>query len=216
MDIINEIQNKFIEKIYIVESLNLDDIEHGRNEGNALNSALILANLNSKYFNVTSQVELANCFEDIAIDIETLNGLKIPIPYLHFSLHGNEYGISLTNDDFIKWEDLREGLLILNHRVKPVNSFGKLGSRFFLSMSVCKGINAKKMFIQTEQLNPFSVLVGPTVNVDWADSLVAYTTYFHNLLYKKSQLREAVERMNHAAGIGNIFEIFLDLNLRLM
>jgi len=216
MDIMIEMQSKFIEKIYLVESLNDDDIANGRNEGNALNSALNLAKLNTRYFNVSSQKELAKCFEDISIDIEEIKGSKIPIPYLHFSLHGNEDGISLSNHDFIKWEDLRKGLLILNNKVKPVNSFGKVGSRFFLSMSVCKGISAKKMFIQTEQLNPFSVLVGPIVDVDWSDSLIAYTTYFHNLLYKKSKLIEAVERMNQAAGSGNQFEIFLDLNLKLM
>jgi hypothetical protein len=216
MDVLNEIQKKFIEKIYIVESPSNNDIANGVNEGNALNSALNLAKLNSRYFNISSQKELAKCFEDIAIDIEIIKGSKIPIPYLHFSLHGNEDGINLTNRDFIKWGDLREGLLLLNHRVKPVNLFGKIGSRFYLSMSVCKGINAKKMFLQGEQLNPFSVLVGPLVDVDWSDSLIAYTTYFHNLLYKRSKLEEAVSRMNYAVGSENLFEIFLDANLSFM
>jgi hypothetical protein len=211
-----EIKSRFYETIYIVESPNHKDIESNRKEGDALNAALVLAQLNSKYYFVSSQTELNECFIHIALDINNNRVKGTPIPYLHFSLHGNEKGVFLTNDDFISWEILRNEMLKMNHQVQFVNSFGRICSRFYLSMSVCKGFNAYKMFDPKEQFNPFSVLVGPIDNIDWSDSLVAYVAYYHNLMYKRTFLKEAVIRMNIAAGLDKTFKIFLDNKLNLL
>ncbi|MBW1613999.1 MAG: hypothetical protein JRJ57_08520 [Deltaproteobacteria bacterium] len=97
----------------------------------------------------------------------------------------------------------------LNQAVGFARSDAEIVSRFSLSMSACKGIHAYKMFDPREMINPFWSLVGPTSDIEWADSLVAFVVFYHSLIYKRSTILEAVERMNNATGM-DVFRNFLD------
>jgi hypothetical protein len=208
-----EINLKYLNTIYIVESPSPEDINDDRIEGKALSAALDLAQINNKYYKIEKPADLVVCFDLIANHIIETRKEKIPMPILHFSMHGNEHGISLTDQSFIEWSELRKGLMILNQKVEFVNSFGQVGSRFSLSMSVCEGIFAYKIY-QKGVINPFWSLVGPTKVVNWSDSLVAFIVFYHNLIFKRSMLIDAVEKMNNAAGLNEIFKVFLDDRLR--
>src|SRR4051812_25299514 len=102
--------------VCIVESASEHDLSQGHREGVALSEALTLAHIKNKLFTVDSQVDLDRTFAQIAEfarprpEAITSDGppdvLILPQLFLHFSCHGNEDGIRLTNGDFISWEEL--------------------------------------------------------------------------------------------------------------
>jgi len=206
---IEEINSKYYHKIYILESPSESEIKNNINEGDALSAALNLCGLDNSYFAFNTKKSLTEAISRVSDDINKRYFNKIPVPYLHFSIHGCENGIGLSNREIIDWLELRRILLGLNHTVKPSKSGNKIISRFSLSMSACKGIFAYKMFNPIEVINPFWSLVGPTIDIEWADSLVAFIVFYHSLIYKRGTILEAVERMNKACGI-DVFRNFID------
>ncbi|WP_179340047.1 hypothetical protein [Winogradskyella ludwigii] len=200
-------------KIYIIESQSDNDIFDGRTEGNALSSGLKLAGISNEYYQVINEKMLDKAILKISENIKELvsNG-KLIVPFIHFSAHGNESGIGLTNNDFIDWSKLRKKIDYANSIIGKVkfddSDNAREFSRLNLSFSVCKGINAIKIQQGFED-NKYLQLVGPNVAVDWADSLIAFMTFYHLMFYKSEVITafEIVEKMNIAAGLKDIFEI---------
>jgi hypothetical protein len=207
------IDNAYHSKIYILESLSINNIKDGVNEGNALSSVLNLARIDNSYYLINNKQSLSDSLDLIAVDINTRKSSRIPLPVLHFSFHGNEDGIGFTDETMMKWCDLRLILMNLNSKVNYTKYDERLLSRFSLSMSVCKGIHAYKIYTVNE-LNPFYSLVGPTEEVEWADSLVAFVTFYHNLVFKRSTIMDAIKKMNIASGLNDIYKSFLDLRFK--
>lgn len=205
-----QIDSTYHYKIYIFESPSTKDIIENRKEGNSLFAALKLFNIDCIYLEFDSNESLISATNKIAEDVNKRGIGKIPLPYLHLSMHGNEDGIMLSNGDILNWMDLRTILMQLNHEVKFAKFDEKVVSRFSLSMSACKGIYAYRMFNPNECLNPFWSLVGPISEIEWADSLTAFIVFYHSLIYKRNFIPEAIKRMNIAIGT-NDFKNFLDI-----
>jgi hypothetical protein len=204
-----QIDSNYHYKIYIFESPSKKDISEERREGDSLYAALRLSKIDCEYFEFDSIETLIDATKKIAVDVNIRENGKIPMPYLHLSVHGNEGGIGLSNGDYVTWIDLRNILMELNHEVKFCHYDEKIVSRFSLSMSACKGIYAHKMFNPNECLNPFWSLVGPISVIEWADSLTAFIVFYHCLIFKRRFITEAIKRMNLAIGT-NDFKNFLD------
>jgi hypothetical protein len=204
-----EIDNEYHYKIYILESPSIKDISEKRNEGDSLFAALKLCNIDCMYLDCNSRESLIESTNKIADDINNRLNNKIPMPYLHFSMHGNEDAVALSNGEIVTWIDLRSILMQLNNKVRFAKFDEKIVSRFSISMSVCKGIYALKMYMPSESLNPFWSLVGPISSINWADSLTAFIVFYHSLIYKRTFITEAIIRMNSAVG-SNDFKNFLD------
>ena len=204
------IDSKFYYKIYIMESPSIEDISEDKREGDALFAALKLCDIDSVHLPFDSIDNLVEATTKIVDDVNTRKNGKIPLPYIHLSLHGNESGVGISDGNFISWNDLRIILMEMNHKVNFGKYDNKIVSRFSLCMSTCKGIYAYKMFIPNEQFNPFWSLVGPKLDIEWADSLIGYLVFYHSLIYKRTFITEAVKRMNLAIG-SECFKNFLDL-----
>ena len=59
-------------------------------------------------------------------------------------------------------------------------------------------------------LSPFAELHGPGEAVTWTDSLVAWITFYHQMLTKHGvSAEEATSLMNAAAGLDDVFEWFV-------
>lgn len=195
-------------KIYIIESQSDDDILYGRSEGKTLSSGLELAGINNQYFQVINEKMLDQCLEAIAEDILKLKP-DLFAPFLHFSAHGNEFGIGLSNDDFIDWGNLREKIDSVNSKIGKVKlpKAPKLErSVLSLCFSVCEGFCATQIQGDFKE-NKYISLIGPTEAVDWSDSLLAYMTFYHQVFHKSAKAVTAVRIMNSAAGLDDIFKI---------
>jgi len=206
---------KQLTKIYIIESPRDTDLLDNRIEGHALFSTLNLAGINNQYFQVVTKNSLENTFARIVIDINNLKSQDLVAPYLHFSAHGNENGFGLSNGEFITWDMLRDYLDNINREITFIRYPGYTLdiSLLNLSFSVCKGFNAKKMQDGLDR-NIYSSLVGPIESVDWADSLIAYSTLFHQIFYKGKRMIDSISIMNSAAGLSNIFQHSLGYGLK--
>jgi hypothetical protein len=128
---------------------------------------------------------------------------SIFVPYLHFSAHGNDQGLGLTSGEFVSWAELRE--LLVNF----ARSTGYLGEKgialLSVTFSVCEGATASRMF-RGPLPQPCVAVVGPTHSVSWPDSLVAFITFFHQMIVKDKSAQEAVMIMNQAAGFTDVFQ----------
>jgi hypothetical protein len=205
-------------KIYIIESQRDSDILQNRTEGKALSATLDLAQIRNKYFQVVTIAMLEECFRMICEDI-SFNRLRgLVAPYLHFSAHGNVEGIVLTDNTFIDWIQIRQYIDNINNsigfiRPRPENP-KLLVSILNLCFSTCQGINARQIQ-ETLPDNKYVCLIGPTESVDWSDSLIAFSTFYHQVFYKHRTATEAVTNMNAAAGLVDVFQISMGSGLKL-
>lgn len=183
--------------IYIIESPRDTDLLDGRTEGRALVSALELADIQCYYSLVTT----ANSLE-IALNQRLFQAIaetdKFPI--LHFSMHGDNRGIELTNENFVQWHQLFRF-------IAPIQKFlGEFSLDLLVCMSSCYGSFAREMATVKKGNIPFKYLVGNSDSVPWNDAAVAYITFYHLLFKGLNNLDECRKVMMEASG-NNLFEL---------
>jgi len=191
-------------KVYIIESPSKDDIEAGRNEGGALGKTLELATIDNEVFTISSLDEFKNALKVMSEEINKIKG-KLGSVHLHFSMHGSDDGILLTDGTFLDWKKLHEVLKEFNDSIKYIElSSGLKIAPTYLSFSVCKGFSARAIKELGDE-SPYTALIGPTEPVEWADSLLAYSIFFHNAILKKTGTTKALKNMNETVGLDNVF-----------
>ena len=65
-------------------------------------------------------------------------------------------------------------------------------------MSSCSGFQGFKMGFRRKDA-PFLLLVGPSDDVSWSETITAYTTFYHHILRKGTGFEEAINVMNVAS-----------------
>ncbi|MBA3312866.1 MAG: hypothetical protein H0T47_06180 [Planctomycetaceae bacterium] len=208
--------------MFVIESLSPDDIRDGRSEGEALSAALRLAEISSEYRRVQDIKTLGECFASIGKTTKSRQQRGdrevLAIPHLHFSAHGNENGLGLTDGAFVPWDGLRIMLLGLG---KATGYIGPSGYCLFLTtFSTCDGAFANRMFFGQPPKEfsdkmfggappkPCIGIVGPAEKVSWSDSLTAFVTFYHLNLTKHVPAQQAVKVMNEAAGLIDVFKCY--------
>lgn len=192
-------------KVYIIESPSKEDIEADRNEGGALGKTLELATIKNKVYTVSNVDGLKEALLEIAIEVEEIKK-ELGAVHLHFSMHGSEDGITLTDDTFINWQEFYEIIKEFNDNIKYIELPNGLKiAPTYLTFSVCKGFSATAIKDFGEE-SPYTALIGPTDSVEWADSLLAFSIFFHNVIIKKTGTTTALENMNKTVGLDNVFQ----------
>lgn len=122
--------------IYIVESPSDEDLYSQRTEGKLLLEGLRLAQVSNapntfvEYRLVISEETFDKAMlEDLPL---TLGGLKGIIPILHFSMHGDEGGLELTDGTEIHWDELAKLLSEINRNLAR--------NKLIVCVSACRGI----------------------------------------------------------------------------
>lgn len=198
-------------KVYIIESPSPEDVLDGRREGNALASMLQLGGISVELYDVINMETLRTAMTRIADDF--LGNGQYRSLGLHFSMHGDEDGLELCNGDLVDWDDLHKLLDELNitigYRTLDNPKYaGKHVSMVYLQFSSCSGLHAEKLVDMGDYCCYFS-LVGPPDAVDWSDSLLAFATFYHNLIYWDGKPADALFRMNAAIGKTDAFQLKL-------
>lgn len=174
--------------VYIIESPRADDLYHGRFEGESIQKSLKLAGVsstlrltvNKEAFTASFSVGLVEYFKSCD---------EPPLPIIHISAHGNKDGIELTDKTFINWDYLKNLLI-------PVNKV--LNGGLLISLSACSGSSGCIMSMKPGVF-PFHSVVGNTESPTWAETNIAYSTFYH--LFKKGEdIEKAVEAMKVASG----------------
>jgi hypothetical protein len=174
--------------VHIIESPSDLDLLQDRKQGGALGEALRLAEIPHSYNLVTTHDSFKMALHDGLIQAMKYEPNKSPI--LHFTMHGDERGIELTDKTYLSWDEIREFIL-------PIyQALGEL----LICMSSCKGSSAFKMAKSKYDI-PFLFLLGNNDLVSWSDATVAYITFYH-LIFKLGieNIRDHVEVMKMASG----------------
>lgn len=82
-----------------------------------------------------------------------------------------------------------------------------------LCMSACNGIAAVSM--ATNEGCPFLALVATNEKVLWSDCLVSFLAFYNRFILKRAPIGEAVDAMNVAAGVNQLFHV-LDKSKKLL
>lgn len=180
--------------VHMIESPSPDDLLKSQWEGTLLREALRIAGI-SQYYNlaVNKETFLEAIRERLSDAIKNYG-----FPVLHISAHGDIDGLALTNGTFIKWKEMRELLIPLNKAMK-----GKL----LICISSCEGFAGCRMAMEIDGERPFYALCGPTGKPTWAESAIAFMTFYYHLSKKKTG-PGALSAMKVASGY-NGFELIL-------
>lgn len=198
---------KNLTKIYLIESQSINDINSGRTEVAALSEMLKLTGVSNLVFSPQNLQSLKKCFSEIAKDAKPNQG-EYAVIHIHFSMHGSELGIELTSEQTITWKEFYEILKPFNDKLGYVPHPAFKLAPIILTFSVCKGSYAKQMLSYCPQNeSPFYYLIGPNCDVEWVDSLVAFTVFYHNTLQKNAPPDKAVHQMNNSAQLVDAFQL---------
>lgn len=178
--------------VYIIESLTPNNFYKGIVEGKALSETLALSGINTEYkLTLDKKTFETSLKEGLTAAIEKNKGR----PILHISAHGNEEGIKLTDTTFLKWSELADLLTPINESI----------GGFLLCLSSCHGYSGTQMAmdIKDDKL-PFIAIVANSEIVDFADTSIAYSTFYH-LFSKGHSVSESVNAMCKSSGNSNFF-----------
>lgn len=195
-------------KVYILESPHSDDIHAGICEGKGLQHALELSKVPCRYTQVESIAAFQAEMDAIARDLGPLDRQAKSLPLFHISCHGNEDGICLTSGEWVPWMLLRDLLRSVAVKTNRINRSGD--GLAVLTMSVCYGASAHKMFSLEPGKNPVMAIIGPNQPILWQDGLVAFTVFYHQTCNKNALPPVSLEAATVASGVGSgVLELWM-------
>lgn len=203
-------KTKDLTVVHIFESPSIHDREEDRKEGYSLGEMLRISNINYYYYDIHDINSFSKSFE-LLITRTKKTQSELGAVTLHISMHGNKDGLGLTSGEFLTWEAFSEELKKFRTHLgqikieEPVNI--KIAP-IILHFSSCEGFNGHKIDEYADEDETLYLhVLGPTIQVSWNDSLIAYTTLYHNLLSHNVLANDAVVKMNAAANLKDVFKI---------
>lgn len=191
-------------QVFIIESPAPLDILNGRTEGEALDRALALAEIDHSFFRVVDTKAFDECVNRMVKQTKLNPSIgQFPMVYIHLSMHGNQSEVCLTSGERLTWNELagkltdysgRAGLIVDNVCMQTV------------CFSSCNGLFGAKM-AEKRKPAPYFSIVGSRKSISWQDALTAFVTFYHNASKEHVLLGESVLRMNVAIGEDGLFEI---------
>lgn len=155
--------------VHVIESPSNADRDQDLREGNALVEALRLHHIHVTLHDVRTSAAFNSSFVDIADWHLARTEDRDLVPAVHISAHGNQDVISLTSGEDVPWSHIDERLGKLR---------GVCGG-LILAMSSCKGFFASKIALLEN--SSFDWMVGSTTEPDWSETLVGFSTLYHQL-----------------------------------
>ena len=101
------------------------------------------------------------------------------MPIIHIEAHGNEEGIGVGEEDFVKWFELVE-------KFKKINL--TMCNNLLVVMSACKGINLQKIFVEAAKssasldISPIFALIGSPNEITMKNARDDFLRFYNKLL----------------------------------
>ena len=179
--------------VHIIESPSPKELLEGITEGRALCSFLDIARIPYSYY-LAVDPEQFRIAMTTRIEEDSLR-FNLP-PILHFSMHGSEGGIQLTNQRESKQEIPWAELAVY---IRPIHQiFGDIG----VCMSCCEGANGFRMaqVIKTEDV-PFAWIIGSFTEIDLRDAALAFAVFYRRFHCGNTDLDSLLEAMQSASNV---------------
>ena len=161
-------------EVLIIESRHKDDYAADRKEGDTLQEVLKLMGVKSVY----REVKTMKGFQSSIRYASKNDGIK----YVHFSCHGQDTGILLTDGTFITWSRFDEIAW------KAVQ--GK--HLIFSSCLVANGVH--NLF--KKRVTFCDGIVAPKREVGWGEALVAYSVFYLKMTQQRTKFISDINVMN--------------------
>ena len=175
--------------VFVIESPSAADLYHRRSEGDIIRQAVELNGISCMVKTAISVEAFDACLK-VGLS-EAMGAWPGYLPLLHVSAHGNRDGIQLSNGYIMPWEELKEHL-------RPINK--ALGGSLIVCMSSCEGYSGVRMAMNANDKDlPYYALVGCGSQPTWAETAVAYATFYHQL-HRGEHINAAVSAMGTASG----------------
>ena len=183
--------------VHIVDSPSAVDMAEGYSIGMALRDALKAIRIPHTY-TFAANVELfkhslvGTLHKSLCRERCSLN--DIVLPFIHLCMHGNDGGVSFTDNSFYSWYNLKQDMF----QVKNI-----IGNDPFLCMASCNGIKGIDMVDSSNKV--FDFIVGNQGAVCQSDLTVGYLTFYHSLFHKGMNVDGAVSAMKAASSNGDFY-----------
>lgn len=170
-----------LDSVYIVETLNPKDFYERRLDGHAANEILRILGTRTEY-----RIAFTQSLVECAIAEATEGNFEV----LHFSSHGDNEGIRLTNGKNLNWSEFVE-------LIKPVS-----GPEKALVMATCGGGDKElaKALIAADVV--FGWVFGSTAEtVAFSDSCLAWSILYNRLFdhgFERKDLKVTLKAINAA------------------
>lgn len=165
--------------VFLVESMNANDMYKGLLEGEAIAQILKLLDVKATYRTVVDKNRLRK-----ALTEASRGGFSV----FHLTCHADRDSFNLTSDEDISWAEL--AILARNHLKGAV-----------LCLSACEAGNFATAKAFRNQDAPPPYIIGPVSDVGYAQACVAWSVFYHHLAengINKWSMQEALKRMNEA------------------
>lgn len=166
-------------EVLIIESKSPSDHFEGRHEGYILQQILHLEGVRSQYLEVIDEKH----FEKALKKAEN-NSIK----FIHFSCHGSNDGIQLTNGTFLTWKDL------------DVIAWPILKDKCLVFSSCLVGKGVERLFDNHKTF--CNAIIAPTKIITWGEGIVAYSAFYHKAKSPETTTESDVRVMNAIVGAG--------------
>ncbi|WP_291138342.1 hypothetical protein [Flavobacterium sp. UBA7663] len=136
--------------------------------------------LENDFFDVSNSEDFFKVFTELIKKAVTENKFY----FLHFEIHGSEYGIELKNGDFITWKQLLEPLRELNILYK---------NQLSIYLAVCHG-NTLLRSIEPLKRSPFAFIIGSFFEIYNSDILNGFEK-FYSIFFENFKIEYALQEM---------------------
>lgn len=171
-------------RIYIIESLDLNDTKTGTNVHNDL---LRYQEVNHPDFKSILKIpvnkqEWNQVFDEIFEDCKRNENA----PIIHFEVHGSEDkdGLVLTSGELLSWEELYRNLVPINIAIK---------NELFITMAVCYG-TFFLLSTRFDRPTAFRGIVGSFDEIGENDLVIRYEAFYQEL-FNSFDLNKSYERL---------------------
>ncbi|MCC3256529.1 hypothetical protein [Xanthomonas campestris] len=183
--------------VYIVDSPSPNDLLEGYSIGMALRDSLRAIKIPTFYALASNQQMLSASLQGMLhskVGEVQSNGQVDAYPFIHLCMHGNQFGLQLTDQSMVAWPQLR-GLLYAHNQIKGYDPI--------LCMASCEGLGASSMANAYD--SAFNFLIGNTGLVFQSDLTVAYLAFYNSIFYKRQSIEQSVLAMKAACGDHNFY-----------
>lgn len=168
--------------VAIIQSLNPEERQTGKELYETTLKYISFSKnyLENDFFDVSNSEDFFKVLNEILIKAKTENKFY----FLHFEIHGNEYGIELKNGDFINWKQLLEPLRELNILYK---------NQLSIYLAVCHG-NTILRSIEPLNRSPFAFIIGSFFEIYNSDILNGFEK-FYSIFFENYKIEHALQEM---------------------
>ena len=182
-------------KIFVIESLSLDETKTGTNIFNDIIKRRIEAfpQMEAELVKVNSQNDLLNFFNKMNDEVSH-NSLK---PYFHFEIHGSTTGLQLNSGEDISWFQLHSYFVKINIKCK---------NNLWISLATCYGAYIFRIIRPTDRA-PFFGYIG-SWDVLYSNEIEAGFGDYFNTLLTTLDLNKSLESLNNCNTLSTEYKIY--------